>query len=41
MYVGTRMQVVKELGAQWLLRLFAYMQNGKEIVVNGFRTRDT
>ena len=35
--VDTRMQVVKELSAQWLAGFFDHMQNKPEIVVNGFK----
>ena len=37
MKVDTRMQVIKELSAQWLLGFYDYMASRKEIVVNGFK----
>ena len=35
--VDTRMQVVKELSAQWLLGFFDYMQCKPDLFVNGFK----
>jgi hypothetical protein len=35
--VDSRMQVIKELSAQWLLGFYDYMASRKEIVVNGFK----